>query len=152
MRHLQLGFAAVTALLVFAHPGSADKKPRPAQKVGGQYLANTYNGNSWKWSKGYAYFGGGGVFKAIWEDRGYAEGKWYATQSGNVCYEAHWKSNKGEEDRKVCWSHVSDADGVVWQRSSSDRNDWYRLRPETRFERGFVFKRSFNHIKRGLGG
>lgn len=152
MRHLQLGFAAVTALLVFAHPGSADKKPRPAQKVDGKYLANTYNGNSWKWRQGYAYFGGGGVFKAVWEDRGYAEGKWYATHSGNVCYEAHWKSNKGEQDSKVCWPHVSDTNGVVWQRSGPDSNEWYRLRPETRFEPGFAFKRSFNRIKRGLGG
>lgn len=117
---------ALIATFAFSQ-GAMSDSPNKKNPVSGQEIISIYNGKTWVWSKGGSYWGGGGKFEAIWEDKAVGIGKWYATSKGSLCYEATWKSEAGDGGAEIkrCWKHVKDSDGVLWKQDPETK-DWYK--------------------------
>ncbi len=117
---------ALVATFAFTQ-GAMSDSPNKKNPVSGQEIISIYNGKTWVWSKGGSYWGGGGKFEAIWENKAVGIGKWYATSKGSLCYEAVWKSEAGDggSEIKRCWKHVKDSDGVLWKQDPETK-DWYK--------------------------
>jgi hypothetical protein len=122
---------AIIALVVsFSSSTYVAAAPDKKNPVSGQEVASLYGGKTWIWTKGGSHWGADGSFEAVF-DGAVAVGKWYATNKGNVCYEAVWK--KGANDAGVqikrCWLHVRDNQGVMWK-LDPETNEWYRPQKE----------------------
>ena len=80
---------------------------------------------SWLWEDGIAYFGQFGRFKAKGVDGATAEGRWYADNKGQLCFEGVWSSIRQASSVKECWLHASDSRGRLWQTPADDPEGWY---------------------------
>jgi cell division septation protein DedD len=86
-----------------------------------------YSGKTWLWDHGAAYLAPNSTFEA-WsgadeQARTYAQGRWYATDTGEMCYQAMWYvQNKGTEE-KACFSHAKLGD-TIYQKKVPD-GEWY---------------------------
>lgn len=125
-----VNFLAVVLLAGLAVPAVAGSKPNPSTPANPQEMYKLHTGKTTIWSKGGAYWGKKGSFQAVWSGA-IADGKWYVTADGTVCYDADWTSKK---DGKVstengvvnCWKHVVDDKGRLWRRSHKEE-DWYKV-------------------------
>ena len=118
----------------FALPVLSDPKPRKSKPVDPQVIIQHYLGKTWDWSEGGSYWGSGGSFQAVWKGRSVADGRWYVTTRGTLCYDATWQSRADDgsptaTDIENCWKHVLDTDGQIWQRHH-EKEEWYRLNPD----------------------
>lgn len=123
----------VCALAALSTSALADRKPSGSKPADPQVIINAHLGKTWDWTEGASYWGNGGAFMAVWKDSATDDGKWYVTTRGTMCYEAFWSSRAqdgalkvNEDVTKLCWQHVRDKDGQIWQRAH-DKNEWYRL-------------------------
>lgn len=122
------------ACLACSAPSAFAAGPDQKVAVTGDEVAALYVGKTWMWKsdKGESgsYWGPKGQFEAVWEES-VGVGKWYATDKGNLCYEAKWKRNA--KDREVvvkrCWRHVKDSTGALWKQDPETRK-WYDAREE----------------------
>jgi hypothetical protein len=89
-------------------------------------VVDTYSGKTWIWSKGGSYFSPDAKFQAIW-DGSVAVGRWYATSTGKLCYEAEWRTNPGDvsDPKTECRRHVTDSKVQIWKHDP-EANSWYR--------------------------
>jgi len=133
-------FTAVSAALsVLLVAGVAQAAPKPktddvtaklaaaASPMSAQALEAIYAGKTWKWKDGGGYFAADGhKFKAcsqkgkVWS---YAEGRWYATDSGKLCMQARWSDISGAVPNTTCFQHREKA-GVIYQKRSIG-GEWY---------------------------
>ena len=118
----------------FALPVLSDPKPRGSKPVDPQAIIQNHLGKTWNWSEGASYWGSGGTFQAVWKGRSVADGRWYVTSRGTLCYDAIWSFREddgsvGASDIKRCWKHVVDKEGQIWQRHH-EKEDWYRWNSE----------------------
>ncbi|WP_282128618.1 DUF995 domain-containing protein [Roseobacter litoralis] len=131
----------------------ADPKPKNSTPADPLVIHKKYNGNTWNWSQGASYWGKKGVFQAVWKGTSYGEGKWYVTNKGTLCYEAHWHWKKdgipASDQIKRCWQHVVDADGNLWQRNH-EKEDWYQPSSD-KIKRGNKLKSEFRKIEKNVG-
>ncbi|MEL6101338.1 MAG: DUF995 domain-containing protein [Pseudomonadota bacterium] len=153
MKLQRIALVATVLAAVVAAPVLADRKPSRSTPTDPAVVMDHYLGNTWNWSEGGSYWGSGGDFQAIWKGRSYGEGKWYVTTQGTLCYDAVWTGPNddgevGSEEFNLCWRHVTDRDGQVWQKHHEE-NDWYRLNPE-KVSAGNVIAGEFKRIKSGL--
>ncbi|WVX48802.1 hypothetical protein ROLI_018840 [Roseobacter fucihabitans] len=151
--------AIIIATFVFSGSVAlADKKPRASKPADPNQIIQTYLGNTWVWSRGGSYWGGGGTFQAVWTSekngsKSYADGKWYVTSKGTLCYEAVWEWKDKEEADKVeknCWQHVVDKEGQVWQRHH-EKEEWYKPGPE-KIKSGNAIKAEYRKHRKAVGG
>ena len=145
---------SVTLIAALSLPATAEPKPRGSKPADPQVILDHYAGNTWNWSQGAAYWRSDGVFQATWKKRSMAEGKWYVTTKGTLCYEARWTGPNddgvvGSDDLKRCWKHVRAKDGQIWQKSH-DKNEWYRLNPD-KVVSGNAIRSEHRRIKASLG-
>ncbi len=114
-----------------ALPALSEPKPRGSKPADPQAIMQHYLGKTWDWTEGASYWGSAGSFQATWKGRSIADGKWYVTTRGTMCYDAVWKyraddGSVGTDPIKNCWKHVVSKDGQIWQRSHDEEN-WYPL-------------------------
>lgn len=136
-----------------AQGAAADPKPRPSKPADPNAIVALYLGQTWTWSKGGSYWGQGGKFAAIWEDEPVADGKWYVTTRGTLCYEAVWltpESPTNDEITKLCWQHVADEDGQIWQKHH-EKNDWYIMDVAEDLTRGNTIQKELAKRRRAVG-
>ncbi|SMX46605.1 DUF995 domain-containing protein [Maliponia aquimaris] len=118
----------IAVLALAAVPGLA-AGPDQKNAVSAEEVAALYADKTWIWSddsdESGSYWGPKGQFEAVWKGS-VGVGKWYATDKGNLCYEAKWKRNA--KDREVvvkrCWRHVKDSTGAWWKQDPETRK-WY---------------------------
>lgn len=141
---------------VFLSAGSAlfaGPKPKDSTPADPLVVHKKYNGNTWIWSEGASYWGKKGVFQAVWKGNSYAEGTWYVTNKGTLCYDAQWSwtedGARTSEQFKRCWQHVVDAEGNLWQRHH-EKEDWYKPNND-KVKRGNKLKSEFRKIEKSVG-
>ena len=129
-KSISIPAVAFAAACLFSSDAIADK-PNKKNLVSGKEVISIYNGKTWIWTEGGSYWGSGGKFEAIWQDKAVSVGKWYATNKGTLCYEAVWKSEAGDDgaELKRCWKHVRDSDDVLWKQDMNSK-EWYRAKEE----------------------
>ncbi|WP_298969801.1 DUF995 domain-containing protein [uncultured Roseobacter sp.] len=153
-----LGAVMTVALMTAGTAALADKKPRGSKPADPQRVIEAYLGNTWNWSRGGSYWGGSGVFQAVWtsekdDSKSYADGKWYVTSKGTLCYEAVWEwKDKDEPDevKKNCWRHVVDKEGRLWQRHH-EKEEWYKPNPD-KITSGNGIEAAYNAHRKAVGG
>lgn len=130
------------ALSVLLLAGAADAAPKPktedpvaikaaaASPLSAQALEALYSGRTWKWKDGGGYFSADRHRFIAWSQKGrvwsYAQGRWYATDSGKLCLQAYWVSKTGSSSDTTCFLH-REQDGVIYQKRSLGGN-WYVFR------------------------
>lgn len=141
--------AGITALALLAGAVSADSPDRK-NKMSGEEVWRLYAGKTWVWSKGGSYWGGDSSFEAVW-DGAVGVGKWYATSTGKLCYEASWKREAADDPANVtrCWEHVKDTKGRIWKKDPQT-SDWYRAAKELeeRLVKGNKIKSDVRQLRR----
>ena len=145
--------AAGILALMATTPALADPKPKNSTPADPKVIHKIYNGNTWEWRTGASYWGKKGVFQATWKGESYADGKWYVTNKGTLCYDAVWTFKDDgvvqTEQLENCWQHVVDADGQLWKRSH-EKEDWHK--PDFKdVKRGNQLKAEHKKIKKTVG-
>ncbi|KAB2657876.1 DUF995 domain-containing protein [Brucella tritici] len=130
------------ALSVLLLAGAADAAPKPktedpvaikaaaASPLSARALEALYSGRTWKWKDGGGYFSADRHRFIAWSQKGrvwsYAQGRWYATDSGKLCLQAYWVSKTGSSSDTTCFLH-REQDGVIYQKRSLG-GSWYVFR------------------------
>lgn len=122
--------AAACALFSAGSVASAEVIPTTYTPLSGQQVISLFHDKTWAWDKGHAYFGPSGDFQATTGPDDSATGKWYATSTGKLCFNARWSSGPHESPSKRCWQHVTDDSGQLWQApvgGTGQRSNWTRF-------------------------
>lgn len=104
-----------------------DQPPASAKALSATDLTALYEDKTWLWPTGGGYLGPQRQFSAWVEEGGvrtYATGRWLATNSGKLCFEATWGTGKKAKLVTNCFQHVRDADGNIFQRNV-ESGPWY---------------------------
>jgi hypothetical protein len=100
-----------------------------ARPLTGKELASMYEGRTWLWADGAAYFGAPSRAFIAWTSNGakpaYAEGLWSVNDQGHLCSNATWHSRGGNGQPSICWETRSD-ERTIYQRKLPD-GKWYIL-------------------------
>lgn len=90
-------------------------------------LLQVYEGRTWRWTDGAGYFDPAKRIFASWVRSGpaasYAEGAWFLTETGRMCFRATWTSIEGSGDALTCFEHRTDGERLLQQRLPD--GDWY---------------------------
>ena len=110
---LAIGIVSVPAATSSPSAGVPDTALSPAE------LYSLYQGRTWIWPSGGAYFSPQPRSFLAWarSDKGdsYADGKWIITYDGQVCFRADWHFHGGFTPALTCFGHKH-ADGKIYQR------------------------------------
>lgn len=139
MRTLFTGFAAIvaaTAMLAVLPIAAlaADSATARMEKaaLAGRALTTTelyriYGNRSWLWEDGAGFFKVSERAFTAWSKRGsessYADGTWFLTERGRLCFRASWNAVGGSAKALTCFEH-RDGDGTIYQRRLPD-GEWY---------------------------
>jgi hypothetical protein len=98
-----------------------------AQPLTSKELAAIYEGRTWLWDNGAAYFSASNRTFMAWSNSGrkpaYAEGSWSANDQGRLCSNATWHSGGGQARSTSCWENRGDEKNI-YQRELPD-GKWY---------------------------
>lgn len=131
---------------------SGRKERLPVRRVGGRQLAEMYQGKTWKWEDGHAYFGDNGEVTAATENDSFGKGRWYTDAQGDLCIKAEWASPDYDGiENKRCWLHARDANGRLWQTPTDDMRAWYVFDPKQNLVEGNPYAPRVNRLRRRLG-
>jgi hypothetical protein len=123
-----LMLAASTSMALSTAPSLAgDQPPATATALSATDITALYEDKTWMWPTGGGYAGPGRKFSAWVEEGGvrtYASGRWLATNSGKLCFEATWGQGKKAKLVTNCFQHVRDDEGNIYQRNL-DAGPWY---------------------------
>jgi hypothetical protein len=123
-----------------------------APLMSAEALEKLYGGRTWKWKAGGAYLSKentpGWFIPSDWkqfsatsrENRKwtFAEGSWYTTKSGKLCFNAIWTSKNGRDRDLTCFVHRA-KNGVIYQKRSIG-GKWYVFRHHPRHKNDEVMK------------
>jgi hypothetical protein len=108
-----------------------------------------YHGRSWLWKDGAGYFSVKQRRFTAWSREGgspsYADGRWFATSRGKLCFKAKWHAKDGAASTVTCFSHRKKGGTVFQKREPS--GEWYVFKTtpaKTRDEYGKI--RPGNHV------
>ncbi|MCO5072337.1 MAG: DUF995 domain-containing protein [Rhizobiaceae bacterium] len=122
---LAIGACQATAPAAAAGPDAATEMVPSATE-----LFALYNGRTWAWETGGAYFSPQPRTFSAWSQSGdenvYAEGRWIITNDGRVCFQADWHTRGNVSPALTCFAHKK-ADGAIYQRRLPD-GEWYVFR------------------------
>jgi UDPglucose 6-dehydrogenase len=94
-------------------------------------ILELYEGKSWFWEKGIAFFAAKGQFNAFSEDgneRSTVAGDWEAMDDGRMCFSGVWTAKSWRRFARTCFVHKI-KDGQIYQRRAP-KGDWYIFRHE----------------------
>lgn len=108
-------------------------------------ISRMFSGQTWNWPEGSAYFGRKGLFQATKNLRETASGKWFISQSGELCAKAQWKTLYTNTPFSACWAFSRNAEGAIWISQSAAGSDWHPFDPKTELSRGDVKRYEFDY-------
>jgi uncharacterized protein DUF995 len=98
-----------------------------ARPLTGKELTSIYEGRTWTWEDGAAYFGALHRAFIAWSHSGpeasYGEGSWSVNDQGRLCSDATWHGREGKGRKTICWENRSDEKNI-FQRMLPD-GKWY---------------------------
>jgi hypothetical protein len=109
-------------------------KTKPLTAVSANQVETLYRNKTWLWTKGGAYFGTDGRFVA-WsaataDAPTYANGRWYVTSSGTMCFDADWHtSRETAKGVRTCFAHAM-LEGTIYQ-SKQPSGRWFAFKHAT---------------------
>lgn len=115
-----------------------DKAGVALEASGGRHLTidelyRLYANHSWNWKDGAGYFQARKrLFLSTVSNGGdisFAEGQWFLTSWGRLCFQADWHAASGSSEALTCFEHRT-AGGNIYQRRLPD-GDWYVFRHAT---------------------
>ena len=138
MKHMALPIAAILATLALA--GCQDRGPGAvkgnstiarealaAEPLSIRDLQRIYGNRTWTWDEGAGFLNARDRTFTAWTGSGpnasYADGNWFMTPTGNLCFRANWASVTGEGVAATCFEHRTDG-ARIFQRRQPD-GEWY---------------------------
>ncbi|HWK65952.1 MAG TPA: DUF995 domain-containing protein [Rhizobiaceae bacterium] len=127
--------AAAWAFSCLAAPAIAASSQDPvlpdaARLMTAGEIYELYRGKSWRWEDGAGHMKETPRQFSAWTDgengRSWAEGRWVVTETGRMCLDATWHSEKGAFPARTCFSHRLHK-GTIYQRREPD-GAWYVFR------------------------
>ena len=152
---------AAALLILPALASAASKLPGDAENLSAPAILAIYNGKTWQWGEGGAYFHPDRTFVAVTaagKKLSYAEGRWAITTAGDVCFIADWHVNKSVyRNKKTCFSHTASA-GKIYQREKPD-GEWFVFKNKpakpgdaiNKLKQGNLIVKQFTEAKKKLG-
>jgi hypothetical protein len=90
-------------------------------------VRDIYESRTWQWDNGAGYFDGRTRAFTSWVGEGdaasYADGEWFLTETGRMCFRATWSAADGSADAVTCFDHRGD-DARIYQRRAP-KGEWY---------------------------
>jgi hypothetical protein len=118
--------------IVASFPANAQPSGKPL-RMNSNELRALYSGKTWMWEGGGGYLAPDGRFEAFINKRGeaptYAEGDWWVTTSGLMCFKATWHLRTSSKQSSKCFGHLVDGN-MIFQREEP-QGFWYAFRTET---------------------
>jgi hypothetical protein len=117
---------------------AADPKPAgsPATEVTSSRFLTTselqemYGGRTWVWSNGGGYFDPSGRFSAAAGTNAasatIARGSWRAGSQGELCFQAVWSAQTGQNDQRTCFYHLLQGDTVYQKKGPT--GEWFAFK------------------------
>jgi Protein of unknown function (DUF995) len=110
------------------HKDSIGDEAAKARYLTAKELTSTYEGHTWQWDDGAAYFAPNRTFIA-WANNGiqaaYADGSWSVSDQGRLCSNATWHGRGGNGQSTMCWEARID-EKTIYQRKLP-AGKWYIL-------------------------
>jgi UDPglucose 6-dehydrogenase len=92
-------------------------------------VVGLYEGKSWLWNSGVAFFAPKGQFTAFageGKNRNTVAGDWEALDDGRLCFAGVWTAKSGRRFARTCFAHKL-KDGHIYQRRLP-KGEWYVFR------------------------
>ncbi|NIZ12727.1 DUF995 domain-containing protein [Phaeobacter sp. HF9A] len=134
----QIMAVSLVAIVGIANPSAMVTKARAGMLVTGgsqplspEFVYRVFAGHSADWGGGsYAFWAPDGVFYSVnTAEQSLGYGKWYATSSGRMCYEADWvwRQDFGVEQKavKTCTRFRMDPGGEMWSTTGNQTGPWF---------------------------
>jgi Protein of unknown function (DUF995) len=129
-----LTLIAIGSCFVAADASAAQEKPnslaQSATPLTADELFQLYHSRSWIWSDGAGYFSAKQRRFIAWTDKAgqasYADGRWFITGPGKLCFKAKWHAKDGAASALTCFSHRKQG-GTVFQKREPD-GEWYAFK------------------------
>jgi UDPglucose 6-dehydrogenase len=90
-------------------------------------VRDIYENRTWQWEDGAGYFDGRTRAFTSWVSDGdaasYADGEWFLTETGRMCFRATWYAADGSADAVTCFDHRGDGEQIFQRRAPT--GDWY---------------------------
>jgi hypothetical protein len=90
-------------------------------------MRDIYENRTWQWQSGAGYFDGRTRAFTSWVGEGdaasYAEGDWFLTEAGRMCFRATWYAADGSADAVTCFDHRGDDERIYQRRAPGGA--WY---------------------------
>jgi hypothetical protein len=121
-----VGLIAISCVLGAAQAAAAPASERALTK---KEVVELYEGKSWIWNTGVAFFAAKGQFKAFTEqgkNRSTVAGTWEATDEGRLCFAGVWTAKTWRRSERTCFAHKI-KDGQLYPRRMP-KGEWYIFR------------------------
>jgi UDPglucose 6-dehydrogenase len=92
-------------------------------------IVDLYEGKSWFWESGVAFFAPKGQFNAFageGKDRSTVAGNWEALDDGRLCFSGVWTAKSWRRSTRTCFGHKI-KDSHIYQRRLP-KGEWYLFR------------------------
>jgi hypothetical protein len=135
LSHIQWLKAIAVAISCVTTPAIAASSNTSAELAGARAMTafeiyELYKDKSWQWDNGAGHMTSAGRQFSAWVDdekgKSWAEGRWVITETGWLCLNATWYSERGAFPAKTCFSHRID-NGVIYQKREPT-GEWFVFR------------------------
>jgi hypothetical protein len=112
-------------------PAQAAGAPASERGLSKKEIIEIYEGKSWFWEKGVAFFAAKGQFNAlsgVGKERSTVSGDWEAFDDGRMCFSGVWTGKSWRRFARTCFAHKI-RDGQIYQRRLP-KGEWYIFRHE----------------------
>ncbi len=90
-------------------------------------MQGIYGNRTWAWDDGAGFMNARDRTFVAWTgsgaDASYADGNWFMTETGNLCFRANWAAMDGSGMAATCFEHRTDG-SRIFQRRQPD-GEWY---------------------------
>ena len=122
-----LALLATTAVNAADVIGQAPEPAAESRSLTTGELYDIYANRTWIWEDGAGYFEVAGrrftAFTKSGRKGSYADGRWFLTNPGRVCFRATWFAADGNAEAVTCFEHKTDGN-TISQRRLPD-GEWY---------------------------
>jgi len=97
------------------------------EPLGVREMHRIYGNRTWIWDDGAGFLDARTRTFVAWTGSGanasYADGNWFMTETGNLCFRANWAAIDGDGMAATCFEHRTDG-SRIFQRRQPD-GEWY---------------------------